>query len=258
MRKLLTTMPALSLLLLLLTAGLSSSLLAQNLDPEALRRALSGPDRDVADFVRDEVRRPVEVLTFLGIEPGMQVLDVYAAGGYYTFILAKAVGPQGQVFAQNTPRGLNYEEDRQNITQGEALANKIAAGNLTNVSQLVARIEDLPLPPESLDAIMLAQVLHDYYNPNPTRAQTLLEQLYRLLKPGGIVGITDHVGRSGMDNRDLHRMQIEQAIEVAETAGFVVEQSNLLRNRRDDHHRAIFDPRLNRNTDRFLLKLTKP
>ena len=71
------------------------------LDKEALRRAITGPDRDVTDFVRDQVRKPVEVLDFLGIEAGMTVLDLYAAGGYYTFILSKVVGPEGIVYAQN-------------------------------------------------------------------------------------------------------------------------------------------------------------
>jgi predicted methyltransferase len=53
-------------------------------------------------------------------------------------------------------------------------------------------------------------------------------------------------------------MEIQQAIDVAEEAGFRVETSELLRTRSDDHSRNIFDPRLNRNTDRFLLKLQKP
>lgn len=228
------------------------------LDKEALRRAISGPDRDVTDFVRDQVRKPVEVLDFLGIETGMTVLDLYAAGGYYTFILSKAVGPDGIVYAQNTPRGLRFEEDRQDITQGEALDNKIRAGDLTNVRQVIRRLEDIGLVEESLDLVIVAQTLHDYFNPNPERALEMLLKLKTLLKPGGVVGITDHVGLAGRDNRDLHRMEIQQAIDIAEEAGFQVETSDLLRTRSDDHSRNIFDPRLNRNTDRFLLKLQKP
>lgn len=230
----------------------------QSLDTETLRRAISGPDRDISDFARDEARRPVEVLDFLGLQPGMTVLDMYAAGGYYTFILAKAVGPQGIVYAQNTPRGLLFEEDRQEITQGEALENKIRQGNLANVTQIVRPLDAIGLPENSIDFIMLGQTLHDYYNPNPARALTLLLQLKALLKPGGVIGVEDHIGLPGRDNRDMHRMETQQAIAVAEQAGFRVESSELLRSRRDDHSRNIFDPRLNRNTDRFLLKLVKP
>jgi predicted methyltransferase len=244
-----------------IVALLSFSLLPQSLfalDKEALLQAISGPDREVIDFVRDEVRKPVEVLDFLGLEPDMHVLDLYAAGGYYTFILSKALGPDGIVYAQNTPRGLRFEEDRQDITQGEVLNNKIEQGNLQNVTQVIQRLDNIGLAEESLDLVMVAQVLHDYYNPNPQRALTMLLQIKALLKPGGVVGITDHVGVAGRDNQDLHRMEIQQAIDVAEQAGFIVRQSDLLRIRNDDHSRSIFDPRLNRSTDRFLLRLQKP
>lgn len=231
---------------------------AQDLDTNALRRAISGPDRDVTDFVRDDARKPVELLDWLGLQPGMTVLDMYAAGGYYTFILAKAVGPQGIVYAQNTPRGLEFEEDRQEITQGEALDNKIRRGNLTNVTQIVRPLEEIGLAENSLDMIIVAQTLHDWYNPNPERALTRLLLLKALLKPGGVIGIEDHIGVPGRDNRDMHRMETQQAIDVSLQAGFTVESSELLRSLGDDHTRAIFDPRLNRNTDRFLLKLVKP
>jgi predicted methyltransferase len=228
------------------------------LDKEALRRAISGPDREVTDFVRDEARKPVEVLDFLGVDTGMTVLDLYAAGGYYTFILSKAVGPTGKVYAQNTPRGLRFEEDRQEITQGEALDNKIRQGNLTNVTHIVKPLQEIGLADGSLDAVIVAQTLHDYYNPNPERAMEMLHTLKRLLKPGGVIGITDHIGIAGRNNRAMHRMQTQQAIDLAEQAGFIVESSELLRAPADDHSRSIFDPRLNRNTDRFLLRLQKP
>jgi len=245
-----------SVLLLLSTSLLAFS--SSALDQEALRKALSGPDREVSDYVRDSVRKPVEVLDFLGIDSGMTVLDLYAAGGYYTFILGKAVGPSGHVFAQNTSRGLLFKEDRQDRTQGEALNAKIIAGNFTNITPLVAPLTDIDLPAESLDAVMAMQLLHDYYNGSPTRALEMLYQIKLLLKPGGIIGISDHVGLAGNDNQSLHRMEIEQAIALAEEAGFIVTSSQLLRNDQDPHNRDIFDPRLGRNTDRFLLKLQKP
>ncbi len=231
---------------------------AQGFDKEAIRRAISGPDREVTDYVRDEARKPIEVLEFLGLSTGMTVLDLYAAGGYYTFVLSKAVGPDGTVFAQNTERGRRFIEDRQAITQGEALDQKIAKGKLTNVRQIIAPLDEIDIARESLDLIIVAQTLHDYYNPNPQRALEMLETLYALLKPGGVIGITDHVGMSQFNNHDLHRLEIDLAITVAEQAGFRVEQSQLLRVSSDDHSRSIFDPRLNRTTDRFLLKLIKP
>lgn len=241
-------------LLAMLTASVCQG---QSFDTRALEIALSGPDRDVSDFARDSARKPVEVLDFLGVRPGMTVLDLYAAGGYYTFILSKAVGENGTVYAQNTERGLLFVEDRQNISQGEALNAKIKRGKLDNVIQIVRPLSEIGLAANSIDMIMVAQTLHDYYNPNPERALDMLLQLRVLLKPGGVLGITDHVGVAGRDNRDLHRMEIQQAVELAEQAGFEVETSAILRVASDDHSRSIFDPRLNRSTDRFLLKLSK-
>ena len=246
----------LSTLLLSVTCLILSSSYA--IDKQALLRAISGPDREVTDFARDQARKPVEVLDFLGLEEGMTVLDLYAAGGYYTFILSKAVGDQGTVYAQNTPRGLRFEEDRQNITQGEVLNAKIEKGKLSNVQQIIRPRREIGLTENSLDMVVVAQTLHDYYNPNPQRALEMLTQIRVLLKPGGILGITDHIGIAGRDNRDMHRMETQQAIDLAEQAGYLVESSELLRSPGDDHSRAIFDPRLNRNTDRFLLKLQKP
>ena len=248
----------LTLCQLMLSLGLASPSLSQGLDTSALELALSGPDREVTDFARDSARKPVQVLDFLGIESGMTVLDLNAAGGYYTFILSKAVGETGTVYAQNTERGLRFVEDRQNMTQGEALNAKIEQGNLHNVIQIVRPLSDMGPAESSLDLVIVAQTLHDYYNPNSQRALEMLLQIKGLLKPGGVLGITDHVGVAGRDNRDMHRMQIQQAIELAQQAGFEVESSEILREPRDDHSRSIFDPRLNRSTDRFLLKLTKP
>ena len=246
-----------ALLFTLLTA-FSSSGLSQGLDTRALEVAISGPDREVTDFIRDSTRKPVQVLEFLGVRAGMTALDLYAAGGYYTYILSKAVGDSGLVYAQNTERGLRFVEDRQNITQGEALNAKIERGKLINVEQIIRPLGEIGLSEDSVDFVMVAQTLHDYYNPNPARALEMLLQLKSLLRPGGVIGITDHVGVAGFDNRDLHRMEIRQAIELAQSAGFDVESSDLLRVSEDDHSRSIFDPQLNRSTDRFLLKLSKP
>ena len=208
--------------------------------------------------MRDSTRQPIAVLSFLGVEPGMRALDLYAAGGYYTFVLSKAVGDKGTVIAQNTQRGRAFIEDRQNITQGDALDAKISAGQLRNVTQLVAPTSNLGLISGSIDFVLLAQTLHDYYNSDPESARALLRSLFTLVREGGIVGIIDHVGVLGFDNISLHRMLPQQAIELALEVGFDVTVSDLLRNDTDEPSRAIFDPRLARNTDRFLLRLVKP
>lgn len=244
-------------LLLTLCAATNSS--AQALDTQALEAALRAPGRDVSDRIRDPQRKPVQTLEFLQLLPGMVVLDLYAAGGYYTYILAKAVGPKGIVYAQNSPSGLNLEEDRGERSRSDALDARIIAGQLDNVQRLERPVSDLGLAAESVDFVLISQILHDYFNSHPQRAIAMLGNIYTVLKPGGIVGIIDHEGLVGQDNRRLHRLPKEAALQVIEEAGFMLEsQSSLLASSQDRHVRSIFDPMLSRATDQYLLRLRKP
>jgi hypothetical protein len=61
--------------------------------------ALAAPARPAADRPRDATSKPAEVLSFLGLERGMRVLDMNAATGWYTEILARVVGLTGHVIA---------------------------------------------------------------------------------------------------------------------------------------------------------------
>jgi predicted methyltransferase len=106
------------------------------------------------------------------------------------------------VYAQNKERGLRFVEDRQNISQGEALNAKIERGDLSNVVQIVRPLRETGLADNSVDLIIVAQTLQDYYNASPEHAIQMLQQLRLLLKSGGVLGITDHVGVAGADNRD--------------------------------------------------------
>ncbi len=229
------------------------------LDKAALTAALSEPGRDVADRIRDPARKPVDVLDFLGVELGMTVIDLYAAEGYFTYVLAKAVGPGGVVYAQTPPQRSSDPDDRSDMLQGAALEQKMKAGRLTNVVRLERQALDLGLEPASVDLVLISQILHDYFNANPERAQQMLEQIHRVLKPGGVVGVIDHVGNPDLDNERMHRMQKADAIRVSEQAGFIVEaESDLLHNLADNHRLSIFDPMLQRLSDQFLLRLRKP
>jgi predicted methyltransferase len=236
-----------------------SPLPAFTLDLQGLEEALLAPERDVADRIRDSARKPIAVLEFLQLEEGNRVLDLYAANGYYTYILAKAIGPAGTVYAQNAPRAASFEDNIGERSQNQALAAMVASAGLENVRPLLKPSTALDLEAASIDFVLISQILHDYYNGNPRRAKQLLQHIYEVLKPDGIVGLIDHVGLEGSDNTRMHRMTIDQARNLAKEAGFIVEEeSSLLRNSQDQHKRSIFDPMLNRQTDQFLLRLRKP
>ncbi len=249
---------SLSVVLTVFTAGKAYANDWPPLDTAALQEALQRPERNVADRIRDPYRKPVDVIEFLEIKPGMTVLDIYAGSGYFSYVLSHATGADGQVYAQNPPHTEPTQDDHGEMTEGDAIFARIATEKLNNVISLERPITDLGLAENSVDMVLISQVLHDYFNGGPTRARTMLQQVKAVLKPDGIVGIIDHVGLEDQNNNRMHRITLADAIKVIEDAGFIVEaQSDLLSNPQDRHNRSIFDPMLNRATDQFLLRLRK-
>jgi predicted methyltransferase len=208
------------------------------------------PDEDVA---RDDGRKPFKVLEFLGVKPGMVALDVIAAGGYYTEALANVVGEEGLVYAQNPARVLRFRGG----ANDRALTERLFGDRLPNVRRLDREFDDLGLVAESVDVAITALNFHDVYNTDPQAAQGMLQVIKGILKPGGVLGIIDHVGNPEADNANQHRIDPELVIAAAKAAGFKVKRSKLLANRKDDHTQNPFAPDLRGQTDRFVLKLTK-
>ena len=82
------------------------------------------------------------------------------------------------------------------------------------------------------------------------------------MKQGGIVGVIDHVGKSGDTRATVEKLhRIDPAVVKAdfERAGFQLEaESDLLRNPADDHSLLVFDEKIRGKTDRFMFRFRKP
>jgi predicted methyltransferase len=220
-----------------------------------LNKKLAESSRSDADKARDAGRKPAEVLAFLGVEPGMTVLDVIAAGGWYTEVLAVAVGSEGKVYAQNNEFVLKFRDG----ANDKALTARLADGRLPNVERVDAEMAELPIPDASVDVAITALNFHDIYNPGGEEAAlAFLSTVHSKLKPGGALGIIDHDGVAEQDNAKLHRMQRQLALDVIAKSGFTMDsESELLANPEDDHTQGVFAPGLRGHTDRFVLKLRK-
>lgn len=223
----------------LLAAGSASAAL----DITALERAMANPDRPAEDKARDASRKAPQVLSFLGLEAGMTVLDINASAGWYTEVLSYAVGSNGRVYMQNRAGG----------RAAEAAAAR--AARLSNVQEW----DDMgTLPANSVDFAITALNFHDFHNSNPQAAQATLAQVRAALKPGGILGVIDHEGTPGADNAALHRIAFDEAVKAIISAGYaLVGSSEVLDNADDDHSVGPFDPALGRDTDRIVLKFVK-
>ncbi len=227
----------------------------------AIEAAIASADRPSADRDQDERRRPAELLAFLGVEPGMRVVDVFAAGGYYTELLARVVGVKGQVIAYNNPPYAEFAR--------EPIAARYAGDRLSNVRQLTAAIDALELAPDSLDAALFVMSYHDlYWRPEDgswpaTDPAVLLAALRSALRPGAVVVVQDHVAAAGADPTEsvgsLHRIDPAIVRRDFAAAGFEFEaESAMLRHPADDHSLQVFDPVIRGRTDQFVLRFRNP
>lgn len=230
-----------------LMTGLSTGALAVD---TGFMDALSSDARPAEAKARDGIRRPAQVMDLLGVESGMTVVDVEALGGWYTEVLSAAVGPRGRVIAQVGPRGLQQNEGAPSKSQAERLGNvEVTFEALTEVA------------PNSADRALTALNLHDYiiFFGGEPGAVAYLQSIYDVLKPGGLAAIIDHEGSPNRDNNDLHRIPAADAKRLIQQVGFeIATESDLLHTNADDHSLSIRDPRLGRNTDRFLFVVRKP
>lgn len=236
---------------LLVLVGTSLSAMAQDAQIERMHAALASPERSEENRLRDDIRRPIEVIQFLGIDDGDNVLDVIAAGGWYTEVLSAAVGPEGAVYSQNPQFFLNRP--------GFAEAEQAMVERLGNVVPVHGEIPDAGIDGQ-MDAALTALNIHDIYDMGGADAVVgLFSGIRAALKPGGVFGVIDHRGIAGQPNGDFHRIEESIARDLLTQAGFTVEaSSDLLANPADDHMRPTRDELLGGRSDRLLLRARKP
>jgi predicted methyltransferase len=231
-------------------------------DSAAIDAALASPGRLAGDSDEDGWRKTGDVLRFLGLRPGMHVLDYFSAGGYNTELMSYVVGPQGHVIAYNNEPYLKFSEKKP--------AERYGNNRLPNVEQLTAAPEEAPFKPSSLDGVLFVMSYHDlYWKPQDrkiswsTDPAKSLARLVPALRPGGVVVVVDHVATAGADPSAtmdaMHRIDPAIVRRDFEAAGLVFDgESDVLRNPADDHSKPVFDESIRRKTDRFVYRFRKP
>jgi len=214
-------------------------------DPSAA--LLDSPVRNAKDQGQDASRKPLELLKFAQVAPGMQVLDVASGGGYTAQVLALAVGPTGKVWAQVAK-------------PSPALEARLAANpqpNLVIVNQPFEAL--LPADAPRVDLITLILSYHDIANTPVDRAK-MNKAMFDALKPGGHLVLIDHATKPGAGTSvtsTLHRIDEKTVRDEVTAAGFRVEaESDAWRNPadpREEHWSKMTIP-----TDHFALRFVKP
>ena len=248
-------------LLLIAAASLAlSAPLAAKAPSPAIAAAVAASDRPEDARKLDESRKPAEVLAWLGVKPGMHVADLISGTGYWAELMANVVGPKGAVVAYEPEQFYNDEK-------GGALWAALKQRN-PGVTLTRYPFEAFAPPARSLDAALINLSYHDLYWESEkykvprTDPNAYVRALYAAMKPGGVVGVIDHVGMPG-DTRTtvdkLHRIDPAVVRADFERAGFeMAATSDLLANPADDHATLVFDPSIRGKTDRFMMKFVKP
>lgn len=254
-------MRALALTALALALALPGAAPAQprSTGPADIAAAVAAPGRPADQVKLDAVRKPVEILRFEGLRRGDIVLDLFGGGGYYSEIMAKAVGPYGGVLAWE-PAGFLNDKARAGWKDLKA--------RTPNVGLIMVSSSAFTLPKDAFDFVMLHLNYHDVYwqsakyGYGPLDPSAFLRTVYQSMKPGAVIAVIDHVGPAG-DTRaiveKLHRIDPATIKSDFKRAGFVLEaESNLLRNPADDHTKLVFDPSIRGVTDRVVYRFRKP
>jgi predicted methyltransferase len=220
--------------------------------------AIGDARRPADDVARDAGRNPQALLEFAGIAPGMNVLDMFAGGGYYTELATYIAGTDAKVVAYNN---MGY-----GAVAGEAIASRYADGRLANVEQLTSN--ELALPASTFDLVLFVLCYHDVYYLENERGWVridrpqMLKTVFNSVKSGGKVVVADHVARAGLpldEVKALHRIDPELIKADFQAAGFSFDgESDVLRNPDDDFDVIAMAPHVRGKTDRAVLRFVKP
>src|ERR1700688_3531636 len=202
---------------------------------------VAAPDRSDADRQTDVRRQPAKMLAFTGARPGMKVLDMETNAGYSTELLARAVAPDGVVYAQDSAAVIErFVKDKFDIR-----AQKPA---MKNVVHVIRNFDD-PIPPEvsGLDLITFFFAYHDTTYMPVDRAE-MNRKMFAALKPGGILVIADHSARPGDGTsvgKTFHRIEESTLRQEIEAAGFkLATKADFLRHPEDPRDAAVFRPQV--------------
>jgi predicted methyltransferase len=231
----LTRRPMLTLLAAVLVALFGAALAptgAAAIDP-ALSAAIASPERLPAAVARDPVRHPAEELTFFGLAANQTVVELWPGGGYWTDILAPYLAAHGHFYAVLGPAS---DADEASAAAKWRARYGIRPERYGSIIQTTLGPGQFDIaPPGSADLVVTFRNLHNWMDGG--YAPQALAACFRALKPGGILGIEEHRGRSDQPQDPKAKngyVRQDYTIALAKQAGFkLVGSSEMLANARD-------------------------
>jgi len=241
-----------------------------------LDQAIAGTQRTEAERARDVYRHPRDTLLFFGLRANLDVVEVLPIGGWYTKVIAPTVRNHGRYIAAMPP-----------VTAGNANSENSRQAYMAILAatpDMLDRVQVVDFDPGkkptvadgSADLVLTFRNIHNWMAAE--RAEAAFRDMYRMLKPGGILGVVEHRGNEAVPQDPRARsgyVNQTYAIKLIESVGFrLVASSEVNANPRDtkDYSGGVWTlpPVLREGekdrakyvaigeSDRFTLKFVKP
>jgi predicted methyltransferase len=200
-----------------------------------LDTVIAGTWRDSKNAARDPYRHPKQTLEFFGVKPGMTLIEITPGGGWYSEILAPYLKGNGAyIAAVGKPKNKNGE-----AAQDMDAIHKKFAGDATEYGEAKfvefdGKAPNLG-PDNSADMVVTFRNVHNWVMADT--APLMFKAFYSVLKPGGVLGITDHRAAKGADLDKIKKsgyLPEDFVIKLATDAGFkLVGKSEINANPKD-------------------------
>src|SRR5262245_1057905 len=160
---------------------------------------------------RDSEEEPDHAIDVLKIAKGSTVADLGAGSGYMTVKLAKKVGPEGKVLANDIQPGML-----------ELLNKRLAKSKISNVSTILGSQDDPRLPIDAIDLVLMVDVYHELSQP-----QLMLRHIRASLRSGGRLVLLEYRKEDpNIPIRPEHKMSVAEAKLEVEAEGFKLTKTN--------------------------------
>jgi len=195
-----------------------------------IERAMQGDHRSEANIARNVYRHPVGTLTFLGLQDGMTVMEIWPGGGWYTEVLAPVVRNHGQLIVAGYDTDVPDQPQYRYGLQKELLEKFAARPDVYD------QVTTVPFSPpqsaslgaaNSIDLVLTFRNTHGWVSDGV--AESVFAEFGRVLKPGGILGVVQHRAPATADpvkSAETGYLPESAVIELARKAGLDLEASS--------------------------------
>lgn len=207
---------------LALTAASGAARELRKADRTSLKAAISAPSRTAANVARDRYRHPEATLAFFGVRASDTVVEIWPAGGWYTEILAPYLRRGGGAY-HAASMGANGHNGMRRLMA----ANADLYGAIRLATFPIFEASETRVPDGSADVVLTFRNVHNwqmgYQRGNQPYSADAFRQMFRMLRPGGTLGVVDHrlpESANAERERSSGYIKVSTVRRLAEEAGF--------------------------------------